>query len=170
MRILFITQIIMVLFLVGLCFVLFKNVTNFFNVFIVPLILFAFFKDKAIEEIAALSGALLLFVLLIFHQQIFFALLYCVIAYLMNLNFKDEERRTTLLTIIVVSLAVFLGFVVTTLLTDDVFGQHFLELFMSAFQQNVFAYSVLMWVVSFFISLGLLYFGEKLDKALNSLN
>ncbi len=152
--------------MVTVFFLMFRGVTNVFNALLVPLTLYAFSRGNKLEEILTVYAAVLIFVALFFKLQLIFILLYFVIAFLLDLLLRDGERRHTLMATLTISLAVSLGLWVAVVLTDDLFGTRIYEITLGMLGGNAYAYAIMLWIESFLISVGLLYFAEKLAKVL----
>lgn len=163
-----IAQGIVIIGLVSLCYVFFQGLANILNAFFVPLTLYAFSKDKRMDETIPTFVVLLLFVAVFFKLQLIFTLFYCAIALLLELVLQEE--RHTLISTLTVSLALSLGFWVSIVLTDDVFRANIYYMTLHLLSGNTFAYAILLWVEGFFVSVGLLYYAEKISVFLTNLN
>ena len=156
--------------MVAVFLLLFRGVTNILNAFFVPLVIFAFTRGTRLEEALSVHGALLVFVALFFKLQLVFMLLYCAIGFLLDALLQqpqDEyQSRRTLLVTLTLSLAISLGLWTAVVLTDDLFGTRIQELTLLILQGNTFAYALVLWIESFLVTAGLLYFAEKLAKVL----
>jgi hypothetical protein len=151
--------------MVTVFFLLFRGVTNIFNALLVPLALYAFSRGNRLEEILTVYAGVLIFVALFFKMQLIFMLLYFVIAFLLDLLLKEEGRHTLMATL-TISLAISLGFWVAIVLTDDLFGTRIHDMTLAMLGGNAFAYAIMLWIEGFLVSVGLLYFAEKLAKVL----
>ena len=110
----------LVLALVMVFFTLFRGASNILNALLVPLLLYAAISGFSLKSRIALFFALIFLTAIINVWQIFFSLIYFFLAVLIYLT--TVWRLKLPLRITLVSVVVFISFLVSIRLTDLVFG------------------------------------------------
>ena len=154
----------LVFILVTAFYLLFKGVTNVFNAFFVPLTFFFFAKGQKLEDTILVYGGLFLFIAIFFRLQIFFTLLYFGIAIL--LTHIPSDKYLSLKSTFLVSVAAGFGLWLAIIFTDDFFLTQVNQTTLAVLNESNFAYVILLWVEGFLISIGLIYFSEKISRFL----
>lgn len=104
--------------LIVVSFMLFRGTTSIFNSFIVPLALYIFLKDFRFREWLTTILAAFILVVIFFGTQIFFMVIYGLLAFLLSVV---AGKKIFLRIIILISGAAF-SFVIAIYLTDIILG------------------------------------------------
>ncbi len=152
---------IMALTLIYVLFLLFKGPTNILNALFVPLTIFIFsFKNNHRERLI-FYGVVILFSSLFFNIQIFFVIVYCIIAVLIRII--NDNNFNKINSFLLLTLTVGFLFYLGIIFTDLVFQTKINSIMMTILNNNNIFYLIMILFEASIVSIALLFF-TKLFK------
>jgi hypothetical protein len=148
--------------LIFVCFSLFKGPLNILNALLVPLILYISLLNQKLKEMLTVFAVALIFCFIFFRFQLFFIIIYCLIALL--LKNLQEKRIKTFISVIVLSSALTLSFWLGVMLTDLVFSTHMNEIVLKLLNGNILVYAAVLLSEGAFIGVCQLLISKSLYK------
>ena len=115
--------------LIFVFFMTFRGALNIFNSILVPLVLYITMRKYSPKEMIATFLAMIFLSGLFFLQQLFFAVLYGILAVL--LMKVIQNTMSNFIRILILSLGAFVGFIVVISLTDFVIGTQIMTALLS---------------------------------------
>ena len=106
--------------LIFVCFSIFRGTTNILNSMIVPFVLYLNMRKLGLKSTVTTMLGMVILCTLFFKFQIFFAILYSLMALLLKITLTGT--KPFLLKFVVLFLGAWLGFTVTLFITDSILG------------------------------------------------
>lgn len=144
--------------IIFVCFLIFKGPTNILNALFIPLTIVIFTYSNNNKESMIFYLATILFCLLFFNIQIFFIIMYCIIAN--SLIFFLKNNIKAFLVFPILTLIIALCFWLGIFLTDAIFHMQINHIMMKILNNNLIYYLSMIIIESGIVSF-LLYSSSK---------